>query len=93
MSGYRNITEVKRANKAIGHHWFEYDPTREHRRETPIIGGFYWVESLWNFDKTARLFVAVAASPDGSIQYLAGAEHFATLADARAYVRQIVDNR
>ncbi len=90
---FRNITEVKRANKALGHHWFEADPSREHRRETDIIGGFYWVESSWDFNRTNREFLAVAASPDGAIQYLHGAERFATLAEAKAIIDAIVDGR
>lgn len=87
---FRNITEVKKANKAMGHHWFS---VKDARRVTPLIGGFYWVESLPNFDDTGRDYMAVAASPDGAIQYLADAERFATLQEAKAIIDNIVNNR
>jgi hypothetical protein len=49
MSGFKNITEVKRANKAIGHHWFSRESVEYHgsRVETPVMGEHYWVESAW----------------------------------------------
>lgn len=64
MNGFKNITEVKKANKAIGHHWFDRDTIEYHgsKVETPVMGGFYWVESAWknaadkfDFDHHANL--------------------------------------
>jgi hypothetical protein len=90
---FRNITEVKRANKAIGHHWFESDPTRNYRRETALLGGHYWVESSDNFDGTAREYMAVATDANGGVSYLHGAQRFATLAQARAIIDTIIEGR
>jgi hypothetical protein len=90
---YKNFTEIRRANKAIGHHWFEVDPTRNHRRETVLLGGRYWVESRDNFDGTAREYLAVAADPNGRVSYLHGAQRFATLAQARAIIDTIIEGK
>lgn len=95
-TGFRNITEVKRANKAIGHFWFAPDPVNQHRVETKIIGGHYWVESA-NLGCTGRRdrrgYAAVAADPNGAVSYLHGAERFPTLDGARAIIDAIVNNR
>jgi hypothetical protein len=63
------LPTILRANKAIGHYWFEHDPVRVYRRETKLLGGRYWVESSWNYDGTKREYLAVAADPNGGIGY------------------------
>lgn len=92
---FKNISEVKKANKTAGHYWFSPDTVKyfASRVETPVIGGFYWVESQRNYDGTAREYKAVAASPDGDISYLHGAEGFATLEDAKAVIDEIIASR
>jgi hypothetical protein len=87
------LPEIKRANKAIGHYWFEHDPVRAYRRETKLLGGRYWVESSWNYDGTKREYLAVAADPNGGIGYLHGTERFPTLAEAVAVINAILDGR
>lgn len=87
---FRNITEVKRANRAIGHHWFN---AKLGRAVTPLMGGFYWVEAVPNYDGMATDYMAVGASPDGAVQYLHGAEHFATKAEALAIITDILKAR
>jgi hypothetical protein len=82
-----------RANKAIGHYWFEHDPVRAYRRETKLLGGRYWVESSWNFDGTKREYLVVAAEPNGGVGYLHGAERFPTLAEAVAVINAILEAR
>jgi hypothetical protein len=82
-----------RANKAIGHYWFEHDPLRAYRRETKLLGCRYWVESSWNYDGTKREYLAVAADPNGGVGYLHGAERFPTLAEAVAVINAILDGR
>ena len=65
---FRALIEVKRANKAIGHHWFERSNVEYSGSQvvTPILGGFYWVESVyrnaastWDFNHSS-----VNSSPD-----------------------------
>ena len=72
MTTYRNITEVKKANKAVGHYWFSPDTIKHFasRVETPIMGGRYWVESTRNADDSDREYKLCAASDDGVVGYL-----------------------
>ncbi|WP_195165881.1 hypothetical protein [Mycobacteroides abscessus] len=92
--GFNNIAEVKKANKALGHHWFDPDPSREHRVETEVLGGFYWVESMKQFNESdPRVFKGVACAPNGEITYLNGAEEFATKELAVQYINGIIENR
>lgn len=92
---FKNIAEIKRANRAGGHYWFSPDTIRFFgaKVETPVIGGFYWVESTDNYDNTRREFLAVGASPTGDISYLRGGERFTTKEQALAVINDIVENR
>lgn len=75
--GFTDFAAVKAANTAFGHFWFAPDPQREHRIESPLIAGRYWIESQWaDFDQTSRVYQAVEASDDGSIRYLFDAQRF-----------------
>lgn len=68
---YRNITEIKKANKAAGHYWFSTETVRHlaARVETPIIEGRYWVESTQT-DDSGREYKLCAASDEGVVGYL-----------------------
>ena len=92
---FKNITEVKRANKELGHHWFSTSTVKyfNARVETPVLGGYYWVESQDNYDRTKREYLAVSAAPDGAVSYLHGAERFNTLAEAKAIIDAIIEGR
>jgi hypothetical protein len=69
---YRNITEVKRANKAAGYFWFS-PATRKHwgaRVETPVMDGRFWVESARTYDDEGREYKLVYATDDaGAVDY------------------------
>jgi hypothetical protein len=93
VTRYLNFREVKQANKAIGHHWFDADNARQHWIETRLIAGLYWVESSWNYEATGREYRAVAVAPDGAVSYLHGAEAFPTRDDARAVIDAIIEGR
>lgn len=69
---FRNITEVKKANKAAGHFWFSPATIKAFtsRVESPIMGGRYWVESTTNADDTDREYKLVVAHDSGDVQYL-----------------------
>ncbi|WP_128646310.1 hypothetical protein [Rhodococcus sp. BS-15] len=95
---YNTIDEIKQANTRLGHSWFDTGTALYHGSsvESEIIGGFYFVESsyreLGNSD-SGKVFRAVAASPDGSVQYLSGADTFDTAESAREYIDDIVATR
>jgi hypothetical protein len=96
--GYSTIDEIKTANKKIGHSWFSEATSKEHgsKVESEVIGGFYYVESSFHYvgdPDSGRAYRAVAASPDGSISYLAGGDVFTTAADARNYIETFAESR
>jgi hypothetical protein len=69
---YRNITEVKRANKAAGYFWFS-PATMKHwgaRVETPVMDGRFWVESARTYDDEGREYKLVTADDAGGVDYL-----------------------
>jgi len=88
---YTTINEIKAANKALGHYWFD-EPCRA---ETPIIAGYYWVESR-PIDEddyshaefpSGRSYAPVIASDDGEVNWLDhDARRLATLDEARALI-------
>lgn len=70
---YRNITEIKQANKAIGHYWFS-PATVKHfasRVESPVMEGRYWVESTRNADNSDREYKVCRVDDHGVIRYVA----------------------
>jgi hypothetical protein len=69
---YRNITEIKKANKAAGKYWFSPATIKAFasRVETPIMEGRYWVESTRNYDDTARDYKLVVADDSGNVEYV-----------------------
>ncbi|MFT7021384.1 MAG: hypothetical protein ACJA07_000461 [Rhodococcus sp. (in: high G+C Gram-positive bacteria)] len=95
---YTTIDEIKEANTRLGHSWFDNGTALYHGSsvESEIIGGLYFVESsyreLGNSD-SGKVFRAVAASPDGSVQYLSGGDTFDTVDSAREYIDGIVSAR
>lgn len=69
---YRNITEVKRANKAAGRFWFSPATIKcfGARVETPIMDGRFWVESARTYDDEGREYKLVTADDAGEVDYL-----------------------
>lgn len=88
---FKNMTEVKKANKAIGHHWFSVPDSH---RVSPLVVGRYWIESNAPLqDDGPRRIFAVAAAPNGEVSYLKGADTFDSIAAARAYIDAIIEGR
>ena len=69
---FRNITEIKKANKAAGRFWFSPKTAKffQSRVETPIMSGRYWVESTTNYDDTAREYKLCVVDASGDIEYI-----------------------
>ncbi|MEB3023072.1 MULTISPECIES: hypothetical protein [Mycolicibacter] len=89
--GFHDFAEIRKANEAIGHFWFEHDPQRGHRIETPLLDGRYWIESQWaDFDESSRCYQLVEVSTDGSIKYLLDARRFEGIDEARAELNAIL---
>jgi hypothetical protein len=69
---YRNITEVKKANKAAGYFWFSPSTIKHFgvRVETPVMDGRFWVESARTYDDEGREYKLVTADDAGAVDYL-----------------------
>lgn len=88
---FKNITEVKRANKAAGHYWFS---VKDSRRVSPLIGGRYWVESNRPFrDNEPRKIQAAGAADNGEVTWLKGGDTFESVDAAKAYIRDVIAGR
>ncbi|MGI6797959.1 hypothetical protein [Gordonia sihwensis] len=88
---FEKISEIRSANAAIGHHWFE---TAGCRAETPILGGRYWVESRPAVDDPRdvpdgrRWYAAVQAADDGSVRWV---DHNQNRLDSLEEARAMID--
>lgn len=96
---WRNITEIKMANRAIGHHWFEPGTMRffNSRIETrEVIGGRYFVTSEQFEDSRGarpypRTYTIRAADARGAIDTVGEFEGYPTLAAALQAIHDLRD--
>lgn len=88
---FKNITEVKKANKAAGHYWFS---VKDSRVVSTVMGGRYWVESNAPFnDDEPRRIQAAGAADSGEVTWLNDADEFESIDAAKAYIRGIIEGR
>lgn len=68
MTTYYTLEQVKRANKAIGHHWFEPATLRffSSRVNDPVIENMFVSSERFN-SKSPRLYTIRKVNDDGSI--------------------------
>jgi hypothetical protein len=76
---YRNLSEVKAANKTLGHHWFDQDTidffgTQFH---SPLLGGRFFVTSE-RAPHGPRAYSVRRANDDGSIDTVGDFYSYAT---------------
>lgn len=66
---FKNMKQVMKANKDIGHHWFSKDTMRffNSRVESELIEGKYFITSEDNFNRDARLYSVRIVNKDGTI--------------------------
>ena len=66
---FGTMADVKEANRAIGHHWFEPSSMRFFRSRVgqTLYGGRYFISSEQFDDQSPRLYTVREVKPDGSI--------------------------
>lgn len=89
---FRDIHELKDANRRNGNHWFStetmrYFGTKIHGK---LIDGRYFITSEFSFDKTQRLYTIRAAREDASIETIGEFQAYSTLKQARAALANIL---
>lgn len=94
MSGwpFETIEDVKRANAACGHHFFDATTLRFFRSRIgrTLYAGRFFVTSEQFEDGWPRLYTVREAMPDGSIETLGKFQGFETREAAVAAVRRLV---
>lgn len=75
---FKNMAEVKAANKAIGNHWFDADTMRffDSRIESELINGRYFVSSEQFQDEYPRFYNVRSVEDDGKINTVRDFEQF-----------------
>lgn len=102
MTNFTTINEIKAANKARGHHWFDPDSMKffQSRVGKKVYAGRYFISSERNEGVTwtgngyreydyGRKYTVRKANPDGSIDDVSKFQQFDTAAQARAYIKRI----
>jgi hypothetical protein len=89
---FRSISQIKDANKRIGHHWFQPEAMRffRSRIESGVYGGRYFISSEQFDDNSPRLYTVHEASPEGKIDTIGEFQQYAHLEDARDAVKSLV---
>lgn len=93
MKTYRNITEIKAANKAAGQHWFAPSTLRffDSRVESKVIAGCYFVtseKSCWN--NYSRVYTLRKCEADGTIETVSKYGEFLTKKEALDEAKALV---
>ena len=93
--GFTTVFGIKAANEASGRNWFSKESMEYHGAlvETEIIGGYYYVESMYRVagdPDSGREYRAVRASDDGAVRYLSGVDTFGSVGAARAYITTVI---
>lgn len=90
---FKSLAEVKKANKGIGHHWFDTDTMKfwKTRLETDLLGHRYFVTSDEMFDRS-RAYTIRQANDDGTIDTVGDFGQYKTrkaaIAEAKALAEE-----
>lgn len=89
---FHTIDDVKRANRALGHHWFDPATLRffNSRIIPPLEKGRYFVTSERFDSSTPRRYTVRVAYCDGRVETVGDFMHYATLRDARKAIRMMI---
>ena len=89
---FETIGQIKQANEAIGHHWFEPGAMRFFRSRIgqTVYGGRFFVTSEQFDYRSPRLYTVRRANDDGSIGTASDFQQFETSAQARAWIARTI---
>ena len=90
MDAFRTITEIKAANKSIGHHFFSRGAMRffNSKIESPVLRGRYFITSEIGPNEVKAYSVHMA-SDAGEIETIGGFHSFKSTKEAMAFVREL----
>ena len=96
---FRTISDVKAANRSLGHHWFDRDTVRFFRSKIhgKMIAGRFFVSSSQfvgsDGDQFPRAFKVQVASDTGAVDTVSfdGSDEFPSAAAARSAIRAFLE--
>jgi len=95
MTRFTTMSDVRAANKAIGHHWFTSGAMRFFRSRvgTTLYGGRYFVSSEQFDNRSPRLYTIREARPDGSITTVGTFQEYESDDAARAAIKRLLSSK
>lgn len=89
---FKSIAEVKAANKALGHNWFEPATMRFFGTviETPLIGGRHFITSDKMEPGDEKRYAVRQVNENGSVETVGNIRDFASVEGAQAYVKTLL---
>ncbi len=91
---FKTIAEVRAANKAAGHHFFERSTMRffDSAVESALYGGRFFVTSEKGpVAESVRRYTVREAFPDGKVSTSGAFQAYRTLEDAREALRRLFE--
>lgn len=91
MSGFKTISDVRRANREAGQHFFDRDTMRffGSRVVSGLYAGRFFVTSEKGPYDTARTYTVREAEPDGGIETCGDFQEYRHIEDAREAARNL----
>lgn len=92
---FSNMTDIKTANRELGHHFFDADTMRffRSRVESDVIGGRYFITSEQYESSTGerapRRYTVRVAKNNGDVDTVGEFQAFSTKAEAVAEARRL----
>jgi len=88
---WKNITEVKKANKSINHNWFAFDAMSffKTKVETPILHGRYFITSEINPSNEKAYSIRVV-NDNGSIDTVGEFHSFISVETAKEFLNKSI---
>lgn len=88
---FKTIADVRAANKASGHHWFDRSTMKifGSRVESGLYGGKYFISSELDFHGNDRRYTIRIARANGEIADGSDFRQFAFIEDARDEARKL----
>lgn len=96
VTEFRTMADVRRANRELGHFWFEPVTLRFFRSRVgeSLYGGRYFVSSeqfeASDGTRAPRRYTVRQVNPDGSIDTVGEFQAYETSAQARAEIRRLL---
>lgn len=92
MATFRDMEDVKTANRTLGHHWFDADTMRffHTRLCGGLIAGRYFVSSEKGRHQTTRRYTVREVRENGAINTVGEFQGYASAAIAKAVVLRLV---